>query len=207
METCHSFSYIQVGLQNIVSNYRPIAKLSNVSKMFERIVTKQLTFLAGRIISPNQHGFMPGRSTTTNLATFNLFCIHSFISHHQVDVVYTDFAKAFDKVSHNALLAKLQKLGFHSSILNWFKSYLDGRIYIECNGVFSNPYVATSGLPQGSALGPFLFIIFINDISYCITNSELLLFADDLKIFRSVNSISDSELLQNDLGVLVISCL
>jgi len=59
--------------------------------------------------------------------------------------------------------------------------------------------VATSGLPQGSALGPFLFIIFINDLSYCITNSEFLLFADDLKIFRSVNSISDSELLQNDL--------
>jgi len=87
--------------------------------MFERIVAKQLTFLAGRIISPNQHGFMPGRSTTTNLATFNLYCIYSFISHHQVDVVYTDFAKAFDQVSHNALLAKLQKLGFHSSILNW----------------------------------------------------------------------------------------
>jgi len=177
-----------------------IAKLSNVSKIFERIVAKQLIFLAGQIISPNQHGFMPGRSTTTNLATFNLFCIHSFISHHQVDVVYTHFAKAFDKVSHKALLAKLQKLGFHSSILNWLKSYLDGRIYrVECNGVFSSPYVATSGLPQGSALGPFLFITFINDLSYCITNSEFLLFADDLKIFRSVNSISDSELLQNDL--------
>jgi len=143
---------LKSGYKNIVSNYRPIAKLSNVSKMFKRIVAKQLTFLAGRIISPNQYGFMPGRSTTTNLATFNLFCIHSFISHHQVDVVYTDFAKAFDKVSHNALLAKLQKLGFLSSILNWFKSYLDGRIYrVECNGIFSNPYVATSGLPQGSA--------------------------------------------------------
>jgi len=138
------------GYKNIVSNYRPIAKISNVSEMFEQVVAKQLTF-AGRIISPNQP------------------------------------------------LAQLQKLGFHSSILNWFKSHLDGRNYrVECNVIFSNLYVATSGLPQGSALGPFVFIIFINDLSYCITSSEFLLLADDLKIFRSVNSISDSELLQND---------
>jgi len=105
------------GYKNIVSSYRPIAKLINVSKMFERTVAKQLTFVAGRIISPNQHDFMPGRSTTTNLATFNLFLLP--VSHHQVDLVYTDLAKAFDKVSHNALLAKLQKLEFHLSTLNW----------------------------------------------------------------------------------------
>jgi len=87
--------------------------------LFERIVAKQLTFLANRIVSPKQHGFMPGRSAITNLAI--LFCIHSLNSHHQVFVVYTDFAKAFK-------IAKLQKLRFHLSILNWFKFYLDDRI-------------------------------------------------------------------------------
>lgn len=188
------------GVKSIISNYRPIAKLSNVSKLFERIIAKQLSFLVAGTISPNQHGFMPGRSTTTNLAVFNHFCIHSFLSHYQVDVVYTDFAKAFDKVCHNALLAKLKKIGFHSFILNWIRSYLNGRMYrVECNSYFSSPYLATSGLPQGSALGPLLFILFINDIGNQIKNSEFLLFADDLKVFKSVNSVLDSEFLQNDL--------
>jgi len=99
----------------------------------------------------------------------------------QVDVIYTDFSKAFDKVSHSALLAKLVRLAIHSALLNWIKSYLHHRLYrVNINGKILETYLASSGLPQGSAMGPLLFIIFINDVRFCLS-SECLLYADYLK--------------------------
>jgi len=99
------------------------------------------------------------------LAIFTNHCIHAFEDHSQMDTIYTDFAKAFDKVCHSALKVKLAKLGFHSSFLNWIASYLDNRRYhVDMGGALSHPYKATSRLPQGSSLGPLLFIIFINDV-------------------------------------------
>jgi len=93
------------------------------------------------------------------------YCINEFEDHLQIDTIYTDSAKAFDKVCHSALKANLSKLGFPSSFLNWIASYLDNRRYhVEVGGALSHPHKATSGLPQGSSHGPLLFIILINDI-------------------------------------------
>jgi len=92
---------------------------SATTKLFEKIIFKKLSFLIRGYIEPNQHGFMPCRSRTINLAVFTNHCVNAFENHLQMDTTYTDFAKAFDKVCHSALKAKLSKLGFHSSSLNW----------------------------------------------------------------------------------------
>jgi len=125
----------KIGSKFDISNYRPIAKISNIAKLFERTIFKKLSFLIRSYIEPNQHGFMPGRSTTTNLAAFTNHCIHDFEDHLQMDTIYTDFAKVFDTACHFALKAKLSELGFHSSFLNWIASYLDKRRYhVEVGG-------------------------------------------------------------------------
>jgi len=99
-------------------------------------------------------------------------------------------------------LGKLDRLGIHSALLNWIKSYLHHRLCrVNINGKFSDPYLATSGLPQGSAIGPLLFIIFINDVRFCLS-SECLLYADDLKMFKSVKLATDLQLVQHDLDSL-----
>jgi len=137
---------------------------------------------------------------TTNLAVFTNHCINAFEDHLQMDTTYTNFAKAFDKVCHSALKAKLSKPGFHSSFLNWIASYLDNqRYHVEVGGALSHPYKATSGLPQSSSRGPLLFIIFINDICACTHFSSFLHYAIDLKIYWTVSNVNDSILLQSDL--------
>lgn len=158
------------GNKSDVCNYRPISKLSSVSKLFETIVVEKLNFVTKSLILPYQHGFVANRSTVTNLAVFSEYCIASFAEGFQVDCIYTDFSKAFDKVCHSILIRKLASLGFHSIFLQWIKSYLsDRRCVVTVEGVTSEPFIATSGVPQGSILGPLLFILFINDISNCFS--------------------------------------
>jgi len=194
------------GPRNNIENYRPIAKISSIAKLFERIVAHKLSFLVKTYISTSQHGFVAGRSTTSNLVVFSNYCIHAFDMRSQVDAIYTDFAKAFDKVCHSALLAKLARLGIHSTLLNWIKSYLHHRLYrVNINGKFSDSYLATSGLPQGRAMGPLLFIIFINGVRFCLS-SECLLYAGDLKICKSIQLATDSQLIQHDLDSLSSWC-
>lgn len=192
------------GNKNDVCNYRPISKLTNVAKIFEHIIYDKIFFSLKRHISISQHGFMVGRSTTTNLAVFTNFCISSFEKGFQVDCIYTDFAKAFDRVPHNLLLAKLAKIGFRPPMLSWFRHYLTGRCsVVSVDDLKSNSFVPLSGIPQGSILGPLLFNIFINDISTIVKSSQCLLYADDLKIFKQISSVRDIMDLQNDLDRIV----
>lgn len=196
------------GRKDDVTCYRPIAKLSCVSKVFEHVIHKKLFFICKSFISPHQHGFFSGRSTSTNLVLFTEYCLSAFERGCQVEAIYTDLSKAFDKVSHSILLDKLQELGFHSNFLSWIASYLHNRVCtVKVESFVSSPYIQTSGVPQGSILGPLLFILFINGISSCFSTSRFLLYADDLKIFHKIESMSDVFDLQNDLDNLLSWCI
>jgi hypothetical protein len=116
--------------------------------------------------------------------------------------------KAFDIVPHNILLRKLSNFGLSSSYVDWFRNYLSNRqSFVRISGTLSFPYLVKCGVPQGSTLGPLLFNIFINDICDSIHNSKCLLFADHLKIYRSISDVDDCKLLQHDVYSVQNWCL
>jgi hypothetical protein len=195
------------GARNDICNYRGIAKLSPIPKLFESIVTTDMTFKAKSFISPRQHGFCSGRSTLTNLLTLSTHVSSGFANKMQVDVGYFDFSKAFDQLNHRILLLKLSCYGFSTSYVNWIMDYLTGRTQsVTFNGHLSENISVSSGVPQGSHLGPFLFVLFINDLPAVIQNSQILLFADDAKIYKTVNSTLDCDDLQIDFDNLSTWC-
>ena len=195
------------GARNVIENYRGIAILSSFGKLFESIVTRFLTSQLLNFISPQQHGLTKGRSTSTNLVEFVNFCVGMMDNGIQVDVAYTDFSKAFDRILHRLLLKKLCKMGIHSSLLEWLESYLCNRKqFVKLSGFISKQIDVTSGVPQGSHLGPLLFILFMNDVPDILSYSKCLMFADDLKIYCPVKSVLDATNLQRDLDKLSSWC-
>lgn len=201
---CWKHSFIspihKSGSKQAVENYRPIAKLQVIPKIFEAIVKKKIYALIKNFISEFQHGFVGGRSTATNLSIFTSYCLQSMETRNQVDVIFTDFAKAFDRVQHNVLICKLQGMGFHSNFLKWIRSYLINRTQsVKVGSISSKTINNYSGVPQGSHLGPLLFLIFINDLPSVILKAEKLLFADDFKIFMEVRDLQDCIQLQRDI--------
>lgn len=188
------------GSRTSVSNYRPISLLCTFSKLFETALHKILSFKLKHSLIPSQHGFMAGRSTTTNLTCFMSTAAQVVSNRGQLDVIYFDLSKAFDLVNHDMLLAKLSKLDVHSSLLLLLKSYLRDRMcFVSSNGNSSAAYQATTGVPQGSVLGPLLFSVFVNDVSAVIRHSSFLQYADDIKMFIEVRDERDCVLLQNDV--------
>ena len=191
----------KTGKSGDVSNYRPISLLSSFSKLFETVVHKFLSFSFRNLLIPNQHGFVHGRSTTTNLVTFMSTASRVVCSQGQLDVVYFDLSKAFDLVDHKILLAKLYHYGVGGELFEWFKSYLLHRKgFVRVNHTASRPYKTNSGVPQGSVLGPLLFSIFVNDVSLVISHSLFLQYADDIKIYREIRTIDDCARLQTDVN-------
>lgn len=190
------------GDKNNIKNYRPITKLSIIPKLFEAIITKNLTILLSKYICPSQHGFLPKHSISTNLLIYQNYLLQSYENNVQVDSIYTDFQKAFDKVNHTILLFKLKSFGFGGLLLNWITSYLTNRmqsVKLSCH--ISDEFKVSSEVPQGSHLGPLLFLIYINDLPQILDSSiKLLMFADDAKIYYAVKSNSDSKLLKDNLN-------
>ena len=196
------------GSRENIENYRGVAILPTFGKLFEAIVCSMLTDKLHTVFSKSQHGFIKGRSTLTNLIDFVSLALKTMESGAQLDVIYTDFKKAFDRVKHSVLLNKLERIGITSTLLNWIRTYLTGRSqFVKLSGWTSRTFKVTSGVPQGSHLGPLLFILFINDVTKvfktCSTHS---LYADDLKICRVVKTLRDTLNLQRDLESLSLWC-
>ena len=122
----------------------------------------------------------------------------------QVDTIYIDFEKAFDKVCHTFLIHKLQALNIEDSWISWVFSYLsDRQFYVKIKQFFSTPKLMTSRVPQGSDIGPLLFLLFINDLPQCILHSQLLMLAEDCKLAYALDKVSDVVDLQSDMTLTV----
>ncbi|XP_063922065.1 uncharacterized protein LOC135136626 [Zophobas morio] len=163
---------------HLLSNYRPISILPNFAKI---VLYRCIDGSVHSYISENQHGFMTGRSTVTNLAVLTQDLSESLDRRGQIDVIYTDFSRAFDAISHNILLVKLHRFVCSDTLLKLLSSYLTGR---------------------GSNLGPLLFNIYLNDL-FSSLRCSCLAYADDVKIYNSISSIVDTALLQTDLDKIV----
>jgi len=194
------------GDKSDISNYRPISIISNFSKILEKCIINRLLLQILPKISIHQHGFVKNRSTTTNLVCITQYISDAMDKGGQVDVLYTDLAKAFDRVDTGILLQKVKAFGFSFQLVNFFKSYLTSRsCFVTYNGFSSLPFIPSSGVPQGSILGPMLFLVFINDLADSLDCLKLL-FADDLKMFASINTKTDCQRLQGQLQVLEEWC-
>ena len=195
------------GSSRLVDNYRGISILCCLGKVLEHLVHKAILFAAKPIISDHQHGFVPHRSTTTNLLCFSNVLFREVERRNQVDSVYVDFSKAFDTVPHLYAVEKLRHMGFPDWITDWLSSYLTNRkAFVLVNSSRSTTFDVPSGVPQGSVLGPLIFVLYINDLCNRLSSGRLL-FADDLKIFRVINSTMDCVALQTDIDMLIRWCL
>ena len=195
------------GSKTEISNYRGIAKLNSIPKLFEKIVTVHIVHSVAPIISTAQHGFTKGRSINTNLLEFTKNAIGGFANGCQTDVIYTDFSKAFDSVNHDLLSFKLDKIGFPPALIGWLRSYLLCRTQrVLFNGIISNAITVSSGVPQGSHLGPILFILFLNDLPAVINRVNILAYADDIKLYTCVTDVNCCHRLQADLSYMSKWC-
>ena len=174
---------------------------SLIAKSMEHITSKQIcSHLSGNsVISQQQHGFQKGLSCETQLITV----IHEWASvlniHGQVDMIFLDFAKAFDTVPHERLLLKAKFYGISGKLNNWLQAFLTGkRQHVVVNGASSKWAPVLSGVPQGTVLGPILFLLFINDLPSSVSSS-VKLFADDSVLYRHNESSADHDKLQQDL--------
>lgn len=190
------------GPKEVCSNYRPISLLSCVGKVFESCVHKYLlAFLTeNNIITPSQSGFIPGDSTVNQLVSiYNDLC-SSFDNALTTQAVFLDITKAFDRVWHRGLLHKLEAVGIVGPLLKWFSDYLSDREQsVVIHGEMSNFKTVPAGVPQGSVLGPLLFLIYINDIVDNI-QSVIRLFADDTSLSLALeNPQIRADVLNQDL--------
>ena len=182
------------GDRSNMSNYRPITVLPILSKILERLVHTQIySYLSeNKILS--QSGFRPKLSTSTALAFFTDSILDNADNGLTTASVFLDLSKAFDTVGHNILLRKLKLIGLDNKSLNWFESYLSNRLQkTSISNTLSSPLPVSVGVPQGSILGPLLFIIYVNEMPNIVKHCKIILYADDTLLYCSSNSAKDIE--------------
>ena len=194
------------GDKGIPSNYRPVSLLCTPSKIFERIIFKYVYnyFQTNFLITVWQSGFRPQNSTVSQLVElYHKFC-KSVSEGKEIRIVFLDISKAFDRVWHRGLLKKLEHFGIKGCLLEWFRDYLYDRTQrVVVNGQSSDWIRITAGVPQGSVLGPLLFLVFINDIVHVVTNCQIRLFADDTCLFVEVDNRADAATKLNEDSQLI----
>ena len=192
------------GDKHCPANYRPVSLTAVCSKLCEHVIAKSIMnhLEENKLLCDNQHGFRKMRSCESQLIQFVDELAKSLVGGRQVDVAVMDFSKAFDVVPHQRLLRKLEFYGIGGSSLVWIEDFLTGRTQqVVIDSEFSVVAPVTSGVPQGSVLGPILFLSFINDMPECVS-SKCRLFADDSIIYREVRTDRDCTQLQDDLDSL-----
>lgn len=176
----------------VFSNYRPISLLPNLSKILEKVMYKRIYnyFINMKILYPSQYGFRKDHSTVHAITELINDILNGFENKQWTLGVFLDLSKAFDTIDHDILLQKLSHYGIRGVALEWVKSYLSERKqYVEFMGVSSNQQSMICGVPQGSVLGPLLFIIYTNDLSSVTEHSKSILYADDSNIFKTGNNL------------------
>ena len=198
----HVTPIFKKGKKVLPNNYRPVSLTSIVCRVLEKLVRKGIVAHIKSLIVDEQHGFMEGRSCSSQLISVLDVWTQILDKKESLDAVYLDFQKAFDTVPHQRLLTKLKAYGVHGSVHAWINSFLSQRKQrVVVNGAYSQWNDVTSGIPQGSVLGPTLFIIYINDLPETV-ESMVHIFADDTKIYRKIATENDCVKLQKDLDIL-----
>ena len=196
--------YKNKGLKSSPENYRPISLTSVCCKILEHIITSSIMqhAEAKNILYPLQHGFRKNRSCETQLIEFVDDISKNLQDGHQTDILIMDFAKAFDKVNHSLLIHKLNYYGIDDQTTSWIQNWLEDRQQtVVLDGASSEAVSVDSGVPQGSVLGPALFLFYINDLQSRLT-SKVRLFADDTIVYLTITNGNDSNILQEDLNKL-----
>ena len=195
------------GKKTSPENYRPVSLTCILCKVMESIIRDHVIehMKSNNLFSTQQFGFISGRSTILQLMHVLDIWTQIIDEGGNIDAVYCDFMKAFDKVPHNRLTYKIQQYGITKLVHGWIKAFLNNRTQCVSLGEAKSTLApVTSGIPQGSVLGPILFVIYINDMPEVVDKmSFVYLFADDTKVFRRINNKKDEEILQKDIDNLV----